>query len=83
MTPGGEQVPRGFAMQRPVPSAASDGTVDGTGSAEANGAAAPEPLTPEPLAPDDTVDLAAEEQALLISQLLDKLDAEFVGLAPV
>jgi probable Rubsico expression protein CbbX len=29
------------------------------------------------------VDLAAEEQALRISQLLDRLDAEFVGLAPV
>jgi probable Rubsico expression protein CbbX len=36
-----------------------------------------------PLRPDEKVDLAAQEQALRISQLLDRLDAEVIGLAPV
>jgi probable Rubsico expression protein CbbX len=41
------------------------------------------PAALEPLAPDATVDLAAQEQARRISQMLEALDAEFVGLAPV
>jgi probable Rubsico expression protein CbbX len=71
MSAGAEPVPRGFAMPRPGPSA---------GEGPAGGA---DPAGLEPLAPDDTVDLAAEEQALRISQLLGRLDAEFIGLAPV
>jgi probable Rubsico expression protein CbbX len=70
----GEPVPRGFAM--PVPSAG--GFSAATDSSDASGVAAPELL-----APDVKVDLAAEDQALRISQLLDAMDAEFVGLAPV
>src|SRR5262249_3870265 len=62
-----QPAPRGFAMPRP-----------GAGPA-------PEPgrgdgAGPPPLA---GVDLGSEEQALRISALLDRLDAEFVGLAPV
>jgi len=71
MSAGAEPVPRGFAMPRPGPPA---------GEGPAGGA---DPAGLEPLAPDDTVDLAAEEQALRISQLLGRLDAEFIGLAPV
>jgi len=56
------------------------GRADPAGEAAADGA---DPAGLEPLAPDDTVDLAAQEQALRISQLLGRLDDEFVGLAPV
>ncbi|HYV80226.1 MAG TPA: CbbX protein [Streptosporangiaceae bacterium] len=64
----------------------ADGTVlagaaDPVGGTVLAGGADPAGL--EPLAPDDTVDLAAQEQALRISQLLGRLDAEFIGLAPV
>ena len=38
---------------------------------------------PAPLAADATVELGAEQQARRISELLDRLDAEFIGLAPV
>ena len=60
---------RGFAMARP--------------GAAAPEPAAPEPAGPAPLAPDATVDLGSQEQALRIAALLDRLDGEFVGLAPV
>jgi probable Rubsico expression protein CbbX len=64
-----QPAPRGFAIPRP-------------------GATGPEPPQPEaeapaPLPPDAKVDLAAQEQALAIAALLGRLDAEFVGLAPV
>ncbi|HUL24315.1 MAG TPA: CbbX protein [Streptosporangiaceae bacterium] len=72
MTAASEPAPRGFAMPVPALPPTGEGTGADTG-----------PAAPEPLAPDDTVDLAAQEQALRISQLLDRLDAEFVGLAPV
>ena len=71
MSAPGEPAPRGFAMPRPG-EAASSGE-----RPEADAAAA------EPLPPDATVDLAAQEQALRISQMLDQLDAEFIGLTPV
>ena len=45
---------------------------------EVNGAAGPAPLPP-----DATVELGAEQQALRISAMLDRLDREFIGLAPV
>src|SRR5215469_14365953 len=95
MTAAREPIARGFAMPRPGPPAAGEGAAGGTCSADgsdsagrANSAGGSDPAGeagpgPEPLAPTDTVDLAAEEQALRISQLLDRLDAEFVGLAPV
>ena len=75
--------PRGFAMPRPGGNgAAPPGQQPGPAPPEA-GLAAPGPQEPEPLPPDATVELAAEQQALRISQLLDRLDAEFIGLAPV
>jgi probable Rubsico expression protein CbbX len=64
---------RGFAMPRPgaaAPEAATE-------AAEPNGA------EPAPLPPDATVDLDSQEQAMRISALLARLDAEFIGLAPV
>src|SRR5438552_5037999 len=45
--------------------------------------AAPEPEEPAPLPPDAKVDLGSQEQALRMSALLDRLDDDFVGLAPV
>jgi probable Rubsico expression protein CbbX len=63
------------------------GAADPAGGTVLAGAADPaggtDPAGLEPLAPDDTVDLAAQEQALRISQLLGRLDDEFIGLAPV
>jgi probable Rubsico expression protein CbbX len=71
MSTPGEPGPRGFAMPRP-------------------GTSGPGPQAPadngtelEPLAPDATVELGAERQALRISEMLDRLDREFIGLAPV
>ena len=62
--------PRGFAMARPGQSAPAAGPEE---HAEA----------PAPLAPDAKVDLDSQEQALRIAALLARLDAEFIGLAPV
>jgi probable Rubsico expression protein CbbX len=81
MTVRGKPVPRGFAMPAPA-------TGEGPGDAPPGGAASGEDAAVAPaadarLAVDDTVDLAAEEQAQRISQLLGRLDAEFIGLAPV
>ena len=59
---------RGFAMARP---------------GHSGPAAEPEPAGPAPLPPDAKVDLASQEQALRIAALLDRLDRDFVGLAPV
>jgi len=64
--------PRGFAMIRP-----------GTTLAEVAAPAGEDDAGPAPLAPDATVDLDSQEQALRISALLDRLDTEFTGLAPV
>jgi probable Rubsico expression protein CbbX len=93
-----EPAPRGFAMPRPA-SGAGRGTPGGNGpvgsGSGGNGAvgsgtgrggpepAAAAPAGQEPLPPDATVELAAEQQALRISEMLDRLDREFVGLAPV
>jgi probable Rubsico expression protein CbbX len=65
-----QPAPRGFAMPRP---------------GESEPAAEPEErdAAPAPLAPDARVDLDSQEQALRISALLDRLDEDFVGLAPV
>jgi probable Rubsico expression protein CbbX len=66
-----QPVARGFAMARP--------------GAAAPEAAAAEESAPAPatLATDAKVDLESQEQALRMSALLDRLDGEFVGLAPV
>ena len=65
-----QPAPRGFAMAR-------QGGSQPPAEPEERDAA------PAPLAPDATVDLASQEQALRISALLDRLDRDFVGLAPV
>jgi probable Rubsico expression protein CbbX len=64
--------PRGFAMPRP-----------GAGGPEAGPRENRDSAGPAPLAPDARVDLGCQEQALRISALLDRLDEEFIGLAPV
>jgi probable Rubsico expression protein CbbX len=66
---GADAAPRGFAMPRP-----------GTAAPEPKEAA---PAEPAPLPADAKVDLSSQEQALRISALLNQLDEEFVGLAPV
>src|ERR1039457_2770963 len=97
MSTSPESAPRGFAMPRPA-SGTGRGAPGGTGpvvtgtvgnGTGGNGpgrdgpepAAAP-PAGQEPLAPDATVELAAEQQALRISEMLDRLGRGFVGLAP-
>jgi probable Rubsico expression protein CbbX len=50
--------------------------------ASGSGASGQEPATPA-LAPDARVDLGSQQQAVAISAILGRLDAEFVGLAPV
>jgi probable Rubsico expression protein CbbX len=64
----------GFAMPRPE-----------KGEGEVGGGSPPRPATPggEPLPPDALVDLDQEGTALQVSGILDRLDAEFVGLSPV
>jgi len=63
-----QPAPRGFAMARPG-AAAPDDAEPGNG--------------PALLPPDAKVDLASQDQALRIAALLDRLDSDFVGLAPV
>src|ERR1039458_1340458 len=88
-----ESAPRGFALPRPA-AGGGRGAPGGTGPVvtgtvgNGTGRDGPEPAAAapagqEPLAPDATVELAAEQQALRISEMLDRLDREFVGLAPV
>jgi len=67
----GEQSARGFSMPRP-------GSGAGQAPPEVNGTAGLEPLPP-----DATVELGAEQQARRISEMLGRLDREFIGLAPV
>jgi len=69
MSTPAQPAPRGFAMARP-----------GTAAPEA---AEPEPAAAAPFGPDAKVDLGSQEQALRIAALLDRLETEFVGLAPV
>jgi len=63
-----QRAPRGFAMPRP---------------GEREPAAEPEDAEPVPLPADATVDLSSQQQAVRISALLNRLDEDFVGLAPV
>ena len=67
---GADAAPRGFAMPRPGDSVP---------------AAEPEErgVDPAPLPADAKVDLNSQEQALRMSRLLDRLNEDFVGLAPV
>jgi probable Rubsico expression protein CbbX len=85
MSPASGPAPQGFAMPRPgsQPPAgdqlpAGDQPADGSGPV-----GDPSAGQLAPLPPDAKVDLAAQEQAQRTSALLDRLDAEFVGLAPV
>ena len=48
-----------------------------------SGRPTPEPTTTEPLADDALVDLGAWQKQLAIAGVLDQLDAELVGIAPV
>ena len=89
MTTPTEPAPRGFAMPRPGRAGSGSpqaGPAGGPGAGREPGtgdeqAAQPDGL--EPLAPDARVDLAAEQQARRITQMLDEFDSEFIGLAPV
>jgi probable Rubsico expression protein CbbX len=63
---------RGFAMPRP-----------GQAGEQGGGPGGAEPAGPAPLAPGERVDLATSSQAQRAAALLDRLDTEFVGLAPV
>jgi probable Rubsico expression protein CbbX len=66
-----ESSPRAFSMPRP-------GSGAGQAPPEVNGTAGLEPLPP-----DAAVELGAEQPARRISEMLDRLDREFIGLAPV
>ena len=96
MTMPAEPAPRGFAMPRPgspnedAPGAGAPGAgaarAGGPGGADGLGSGGEQAAQPdglEPLAPDVRVDLAAEQQARRITQMLDEFDSEFIGLAPV
>jgi len=65
-----QPAPRGFAMPRP---------------GDSGPAAEPDErgVDPAPLPADAKVDLSSQEQALRMSRLLDRLNDDFVGLAPV
>jgi probable Rubsico expression protein CbbX len=92
MTMPTEPAPRGFAM--PAPGSANAGA-SRAGRSDGDGGPGPahgpgsddeqagQPDGLEPLAPDARVDLAAEQQARRITQMLDEFDREFIGLAPV
>jgi probable Rubsico expression protein CbbX len=64
----------GAAAAEAAPDSAAQAERDAAGEAAA---------APAPLAAGATVELGAEQQARRISELLDRLDAEFIGLAPV
>src|ERR1022692_2710752 len=92
MSAPAEPAPRGFTMPRPGAGQHGAGQHGaGQHGAGQHGAPSPEPEAPgangaassEPLAPDATVELGAEQQALRISEMLDRLDREVIGLAPV
>ncbi len=74
-----EPPPRGFAMPRPAGGSPDAGHREN----DPEGGEGREPAGLEPLAADAKVELGAEQQALRISQMLDRLDREFIGLAPV
>jgi probable Rubsico expression protein CbbX len=54
----------------------------GGGSAAADGDRR-DPAAAAPLPPDAVVELASEQQAVRLEAILDQLDREFIGLAPV
>ena len=94
MTRPAEPPPRGFAMPAPGsakagpsgaarPAGAGEPGAAGGGAAGSADEQAAQPDGLEPLAPDARVELAAEQQARRITQMLDEFDSEFVGLAPV
>jgi hypothetical protein len=85
MTPAGDPAPQGFAMPRPGGGRPGGGPPGGgdRGTDVPAGTAGTDRSTHPPLAADAKVDLAAQEQTQRISALLGRLDAEFIGLAPV
>ena len=82
---------RGFAMPRPGDGESGDRdsaapeVPEAPGGGHAAVSPAPDRLASDlpPLAPGAVVDLDAEQRSLRIGEILDRLDAEFVGLAPV
>ena len=85
MTPTEEARP-GFGMPTPGRGTASPngpGAVATDGSEPGSGPGEQSPPPVPTLPPDATVDLAAERQASGIDEVLDTLDRELVGLAPV
>jgi probable Rubsico expression protein CbbX len=78
--PGG-RADRPGASGEPASGEPASGEPAGGEAAGGEQAAPPDGL--EPLAPDTRVDLAAEQQARRITQMLDEFDREFIGLAPV
>ncbi len=95
MTVPAERAARGFMMPRPAagtagsapavsgPGRAQDGSSPEAGADRATGAAGPGGDAREQLRADALVDLDEEGKALRISSILEQLDSEFVGLAPV
>jgi len=81
MTTQDRAAPRGFAMPTPE-TGRSAVTGPAAGQAPCD-AVAPDAGECMPLPPDATLELARDEQARLISRLLDELDREFIGLVPV
>ena len=83
--PGQAAAQRGFAMPHPRDRAPErrPGEASSPGQAESPSGQAQPPVVPVLLAPGSMVDLDAEQRSLRIGEILDRLDAEFVGLAPV
>jgi probable Rubsico expression protein CbbX len=78
-TPAGSP-PHGFAMPRPV--TGRPGT--DPGQARGDGSEIAADCAPQvPLSPEAKLELADDRQARLIAGILDDLDREFIGLAPV
>jgi probable Rubsico expression protein CbbX len=74
----------GFALYRPGASGPRAGAGQSDAAADERGAGAGAPAEAAPiLGPAERVDLHADESAALVRSVLDKLDAELVGLAAV
>ncbi len=86
-TPAGSP-PQGFAMPRPAPGppggspgqAGRDGPAGAAGDGPGTSAG---PDAQSPLPPEAKLELADDQQARQIARILDDLDRDFIGLAPV
>jgi probable Rubsico expression protein CbbX len=83
MSTPAQPAPRGFSMPRPGDGAQPSPEPPASTEPASTGPASTGPAGLEPLSADATVELGAQQQALRISEMLDRLDREFVGLAPV